>query len=239
MPKADPKTDIRRARFQAYCRARGWFDEDRQRWAVTEIAHATLKPTNKVSDLLNGKGSFGAQIARELEAALDDMPDYYLDGLDAPAESKGGDGMKSSEGRKPAAPADDRERVAGYVIDVLEQYLQEIDADGRDIVSLTLAKLAKNPAGERERAVGILASAMNSAPPPSPEEPTPTKKARKSRASAKSSSKPKLELRVGGGQQRMFAIPVPPLRKIMRDKDASTREKEWYDQLPKVPKVRP
>jgi phage repressor protein C with HTH and peptisase S24 domain len=70
--KKDPETDSRRERFRDYCRSRGWDTSSGNRpgWAVTAISQATGKPTNKISDLLNGNGSFGATIARELEDKL-------------------------------------------------------------------------------------------------------------------------------------------------------------------------
>lgn len=80
MSKADPRTVERRERFREYCRLRGWFSEDINRWNVSAIALATGKPTQKASDLLNGHGSFGAKIAREIEEKLE-LPDGYFDGL--------------------------------------------------------------------------------------------------------------------------------------------------------------
>lgn len=80
MSKKDPETGSRRERFRDYCRAKGWVNSDkRASWAVKAISDATGKPTNKVSDLLNGSGSFGATIARELEVALD-LPKGFFDG---------------------------------------------------------------------------------------------------------------------------------------------------------------
>lgn len=71
MSKKDPETDSRRERFRDYCRSKGWVSAGpKQGWAVTVISEATNKPRNKISDLLNGQGSFGATIARELEEAL-------------------------------------------------------------------------------------------------------------------------------------------------------------------------
>jgi hypothetical protein len=79
MSKLDPDTAARRERFRAYCRGRGWENPDGT-WMVTAIATATGKPRTKISNLLNATGSFGAGIARELEAALD-LRKGYLDGL--------------------------------------------------------------------------------------------------------------------------------------------------------------
>ena len=80
MPKADPKTPERRERFRDYCRSRGWFLEEANRWNGSAVSAATGKPTQKVSDLLNGHGSFGSKIARELELALS-LPEGTFDGL--------------------------------------------------------------------------------------------------------------------------------------------------------------
>lgn len=68
-------------RFQDYCRSKGW-QHDNGRWNITTISTACGKPANKVSDLLNGTGSFGALIAREIEAALG-LPKHFLDGVEA------------------------------------------------------------------------------------------------------------------------------------------------------------
>jgi hypothetical protein len=235
MASTDPKTDVRRRRFQALCKSRGWFDQDRQRWAVTEIAAATMKQRQKVSDLLNGTGSFGAKIAREIEIALD-LPEYYLDSVDVSADSKQEQIMRAADPPKPASDGDDVERFVTDVVDVIGQYLQNVDENGRTAAAMALSMYAKNPAGERERVIGMLASAMRT-PPLQPIDPTPTKSTRKSRANLKMGAKPKLELRIGGGQQRMFTVPTPPLQQIMRDEDASEREQEWYEELKKRTKA--
>lgn len=78
--KPDPLSEVRREAFRDYCRRRGW-QNDNGTWAVTAISKATTKPTNKVSDLLNGKGSFGATIARDIESAVADLAPGELDGI--------------------------------------------------------------------------------------------------------------------------------------------------------------
>lgn len=78
--KPDSLSDVRRENFRAYCRRKGWQNEG-GRWATTAISNAVGKPINKVSDLLNGKGSFGASIARDIEAAAGDLHAGELDGL--------------------------------------------------------------------------------------------------------------------------------------------------------------
>jgi hypothetical protein len=235
MANADPKTEVRRERFRALCKARGWFDTDRQRWAVTDIAAATMKQRQKVSDLLNGAGSFGSKIAREIEIALE-LPEYYLDSVDLSAGTEQEPAVRAADPPKPASDADDVERFVSDVVDVIGQYLQNVDENGRAAAALALSMYAKNPAGERERVIGMLAAAMRGAPL-QPIDPTPTKSTRKSRASLKVALKPKLELRLGGGQQRMFSVPTPPLQKIMRDEDAPEREQEWYKALKKLTKT--
>lgn len=77
--KPDPLSDVRREAFRAYCRKKGWQAEN-GRWATTAISKAVGKPVNKVSDLLNGKGSFGASIARDIEGAVSDLAPFELDG---------------------------------------------------------------------------------------------------------------------------------------------------------------
>lgn len=81
MAKKDPETDSRRDRFREFCREQGWgiAAGNKPGWATTAISQATRKPTNKISDLLNGRGSFGATIARELEDALG-LAKGFLDG---------------------------------------------------------------------------------------------------------------------------------------------------------------
>ncbi|WP_418122279.1 S24 family peptidase [Variovorax sp. 160MFSha2.1] len=78
--KPDPLSAQRREAFREYCRRKGWQNENGT-WATTAIGSAIKKPTNKVSDLLNGKGSFGAAIARDIEAAVGDLSPGELDGL--------------------------------------------------------------------------------------------------------------------------------------------------------------
>lgn len=78
--KPDPLSAQRREAFREYCRRRGWQNENGT-WATTAISAAIKKPVNKVSDLLNGKGSFGAAIARDIEAAVGDLNSGELDGL--------------------------------------------------------------------------------------------------------------------------------------------------------------
>lgn len=78
MAKKDPLSDVRRERFREYIEKRGW-RTDGGRWALGEISEATGKSTQQVSNLLNGHGSFGATLCRELEDLLD-LPSNYLDG---------------------------------------------------------------------------------------------------------------------------------------------------------------
>lgn len=78
--KPDPLSDVRREAFRAYCRRKGWQNEG-GRWSTTAISNAVGKPVNKVSDLLNGKGSFGAAIARDIEATAGDLHPGELDGM--------------------------------------------------------------------------------------------------------------------------------------------------------------
>jgi phage repressor protein C with HTH and peptisase S24 domain len=80
MPKKDPDTELRRSRFRDFARERGWEKADGKGWNTNAVAAAIGKPPNKASDLLNGQGSFGAKIARELEEALG-LPKGYFDGI--------------------------------------------------------------------------------------------------------------------------------------------------------------
>lgn len=80
MTKADPLSTARRERLQAYCRRKGWQNENGT-WAIKVIGQHLKKPPQKVSDLLNGRGAFGAKIARDIEESSGDLPPGYLDAL--------------------------------------------------------------------------------------------------------------------------------------------------------------
>lgn len=80
--KPDPLSVVRRENFRAYCRRKGWQNSSGT-WKTKKISEAVGKPVNKVSDLLNGNGSFGASIAREIEGNVTDLRPGELDGLDA------------------------------------------------------------------------------------------------------------------------------------------------------------
>lgn len=79
--KPDPLSEVRRENFRDYCRRKGW-QHPNGRWMVKDIGLAVGKPNNKVSDLLNGNGSFGATIARQIESHVNDLRPGELDGLD-------------------------------------------------------------------------------------------------------------------------------------------------------------
>lgn len=68
--KRDPLTTTRRQAFRDYCKNRGWQNAGVGTWHITAISQAVGKAPNKVSDLLNGTGSFGAKIARDIEEKL-------------------------------------------------------------------------------------------------------------------------------------------------------------------------
>lgn len=79
--QADSRAGIRREQLQAFCIAKGWRHENGE-WAITEIAKFFGKSKNKISDLLGGRGSFGGQIARDLEDASNgELWGGELDGL--------------------------------------------------------------------------------------------------------------------------------------------------------------
>lgn len=80
MAKKDPLSDFRRERFRDYINSRGW-RSGAGRWALSEISAATGKSSQQVSNLLNGHGSFGATLCRELEDALG-LNANFLDGVD-------------------------------------------------------------------------------------------------------------------------------------------------------------
>lgn len=80
--KPDPLSNIRREIFRDYCRRKGWQHPNGQ-WKIKDIGQAVGKPPNKVSDLLNGNGSFGATIARQIESYVNDLRQGELDGLES------------------------------------------------------------------------------------------------------------------------------------------------------------
>jgi hypothetical protein len=89
----DQRAETRRRVLSAFCKRKGWRHQDGS-WAIKEIAKFFGKHHNKVSDLLNGRGSFGSQIARDLEAASGgELAEFELDG-------------PTSEVSAPADPAD-------------------------------------------------------------------------------------------------------------------------------------
>lgn len=64
----DQLTDFRRANFQKFCESKGWRHPD-GRWKTSEIAtFFNNRKTQTITNLLTAAGSFGAQIARDLEA---------------------------------------------------------------------------------------------------------------------------------------------------------------------------
>lgn len=79
MAKKDPLSDTRRERFRDYCRSKGW-ERPEGGWAIGEIAKAISKPYSQTSNLMNGHGSFGATLAREIEDALG-LGHGYFDGV--------------------------------------------------------------------------------------------------------------------------------------------------------------
>ena len=93
MAKTRLPDSAKRARQEAlrnFCKAKGWQAENGD-WRLQEIATFFGKASNKMSDLLYGRGSFGPQIARDLEAASkNELLPYELDGA---AFSRQGDSM--------------------------------------------------------------------------------------------------------------------------------------------------
>lgn len=83
---ADPRAPVRREKLRAFCVKKGWLRPNGD-WATGEVATFFGKPTNKMSDLLRGVGSFGSQIARQLEdASSGELAPGELDGLNDDGE---------------------------------------------------------------------------------------------------------------------------------------------------------
>lgn len=80
MSKKDPLSDIRRERFRDWCRDKGLVRSG-GKFAVSDVAKAIGKGYQHASNLLNGHGSFGATIAREIEEFCG-LPANYFDGSD-------------------------------------------------------------------------------------------------------------------------------------------------------------
>lgn len=232
MPVADPRTETRREHFRALCRRKGWFDEARQKWAVTEIAHATLKPTNKVSDLLNGKGSFGAKIARELESALG-LPEFALEQADAPDQPGEQPPHAVQMDFEPIRPPTLQEAVA-----VLGEALNGLDALGRQLAGPVLAALLENPGSAAEMGEELAAIVARRSPPPT----TPTDKKRRVTAPEKrATGMHRMTVTEGGGKPKPQLGLRLPLRTVANPFDvqqAPKKEADWYQQLKAKPKAR-
>ena len=78
----DPLTEYRRRAFQKFCESKGWRHPD-GRWKNSEIAaFFGDRKTQSITNLLTEAGSFGAQIARDLEAdSHGELAPGELDGL--------------------------------------------------------------------------------------------------------------------------------------------------------------
>lgn len=79
---SDQKKPIRQKLLQDFCRKKGWERPDGG-WDYQAIFHFfnESKSTTKLRDLLNGNGTFGPQIARDLEdESNNELPPFSLDG---------------------------------------------------------------------------------------------------------------------------------------------------------------
>ncbi|WAC75330.1 hypothetical protein OU995_11790 [Roseateles sp. SL47] len=152
MTKADPLSATRRQRLQAYCKKKGWQNENGT-WAIKEIGQHLKKPPQKISDLLNGRGAFGAKIARDLEDASEGgLPPGYLDDL-AQLDSVIPDVLPGFE----PAPAS-QQLILTFNTSVLADGLLRLDETSRQEAANSLSELAKFPDSglARERAAKVL-----------------------------------------------------------------------------------
>lgn len=231
MPRQpDPRTETRRERFQAFCRARGWKPEGED-WKITEIAAATKKARSKVSDLLNGKGSFGAAIARDLEEALR-LPDFYFDGKES--VSVGSDESEPLGYDMPTGPA-----TVEQAFELLAHILSGMNPLGRELASTALATLGKEPEGYSKTAelLESLAKIYPRLPDPSP---TPGSRKVKTSTTApeRREGKAHLSLKIGGGNNTQFNLPLRTVKDPFNAKQATQSERDWYATLRAAPKAK-
>lgn len=79
---SDQKKPTRQKLLQDFCRAKGWELADGS-WDLAKASVFFGKPTNKMRDLLRGNGSFGPQIARDLEEGSNgELAPLELDGVE-------------------------------------------------------------------------------------------------------------------------------------------------------------
>lgn len=232
MPRQpDPRTETRRERFRAYCRSKGWKAEGED-WKITDIAAATKKARSKVSDLLNANGSFGSAIARDLEDALG-LPDFFFDGREGVA-AEGEESFEQLGYEMPTAPA-----TVEQAFELLAQILSGMNPLGRELASTALATLGKEPEGYAKTAelLESLARIYPRLPDPSP---TPgTRKAKTtSPAPARREGKAHLSLKIGGGNNPQFNLPLRTVKDPFNSKQATASERKWYETLRTAPKAK-
>ena len=236
MRQADPKTSTRQERFRAYCRAKGWQNESGT-WKISDIAKATGKASQKVSDLLNGTGSFGAQIARQLEDVLPGMHPGYLDDMGTP-HLFGEDVETGSPNMDIANFEPLRPPTIAEALQALAKAMREMNDSGRKVAATMLQEFPKDlsEAGA-QKAAETLATLHRSFPaaPSEPEPPKPKKTAaRRQQQTAKADKAPaksRLTVTVGGGQKSQYDL---PLKKTVRDPFSDSpppSEAKWYKSL--------
>lgn len=77
----DPLTETRRLRLQEFCVAKGW-RHDNGRWKTGDIAEFFGKSSQSITNLLTGAGTFGGQVARDLEdSSHEELKRGELDGF--------------------------------------------------------------------------------------------------------------------------------------------------------------
>lgn len=241
MSKADPLTETRRQRFRAYCKRNGWFDEGRQRWMVTEIAKATGKPVNKVSDLLNGSGSFGAKIAREIEDYAEGLAQHELDSpLDREPEQP--------KEETPMQPFEQERRpTVAEAVEALAEALLGLNETGRKLAEPYLQTVLTDPMQAADMAAELQRLVDNRSKKRSPATPTPPKGGKSkgtTQSAAKTPAKAQLTVKPGGGEKRQLELALrrlSPTARVspnpFREESATESERGWYQSLKMAPKA--
>jgi len=155
--------------------------------------------------------------------------------------------LASGKGRPDTVPATGADASyleapsLGQAIEVLAHVLQNMDEIGREMAGTALASIAKRP-DQPEGVMAMLSALVEHhtlTPTPGPDSPTSTKGTKK-KSAAKLRGAGKvvtLTLTQGGGQKRQLALPLRTVADPFDTRQASVREREWYDDVKAAPKA--